>query len=292
MYPEHNRVKIAVFNLAFLLTASAVSGWGQALPLSPVQEAGLAAVPVFEGWFPNPDGSFSLLVGYFNRNLKEELDVPIGPNNNIEPGGPDQGQPTHFLPGRQYGMFVVKVPKDFGSKKVVWTVISHGYTAAIPLYLNRDYEISPFIEAAVGNTPPSLSFAEGGPAVQGPVGLGIQREVKVGEPLSITAWVADDGRRTSSSGALSKNPGPPITLRWDKYRGPGEVKFDSSKPKVELRQESEEKAKFSGKGTTLATFSQPGDYTLHLTVNDYSGDGGAGFQCCWTFGLVHVTVKP
>jgi hypothetical protein len=51
-----------------------------------------------EGWYQNPDGTFSLLVGYFNRNQKETLDIPIGPNNQIEPGGLDQGQPTHFLP--------------------------------------------------------------------------------------------------------------------------------------------------------------------------------------------------
>ena len=27
-------------------------------------------------------------VGYFNRNTKQELDIPIGPANRIEPGGP------------------------------------------------------------------------------------------------------------------------------------------------------------------------------------------------------------
>ena len=30
----------------------------------------------FEGWFKNPDGSFSLLLGYFNRNEKQEFDIP------------------------------------------------------------------------------------------------------------------------------------------------------------------------------------------------------------------------
>ena len=40
-------------------------------------------------------------------------DIPIGPNNRIEPGGPDMGQPTHFLPGRQYGMFSIPVPREF-----------------------------------------------------------------------------------------------------------------------------------------------------------------------------------
>ena len=41
-----------------------------------------------------------------------------------------------------------------------------------------------------------------------------------------------------------------------------------------------------------ATFSEAGDYVAHVTVNDYSGPGGGGFQCCWTYGDVKVTVKP
>ena len=59
---------------------------------------GQNASPAFEGWEKNGDGSFNFLFGYMNRNWEEELNVPIGPDNNIEPGGPDQGQPTRLLP--------------------------------------------------------------------------------------------------------------------------------------------------------------------------------------------------
>ena len=60
--------------------------------------------PAFEGWMANPDGTFTLYFGYMNRNYEEELDIPIGPNNNIEPGS-DRGQPTHFIPaGRQHAI--------------------------------------------------------------------------------------------------------------------------------------------------------------------------------------------
>jgi hypothetical protein len=44
-----------------------------------------------------------------------------------------------------------------------------------------------------------------------------------------------------------------------------------------------------GKAATTAKFSAPGDYTLRLQANDASGDGGGGFQCCWT--NVHVKVS-
>src|SRR5579859_1030911 len=66
------------------------------LPLDPAHDRGASITPAYEGWFQNQDGSFSLLVGYFNRNTKEPIDIPVGPNNKVEPGDPDQGQPTHF----------------------------------------------------------------------------------------------------------------------------------------------------------------------------------------------------
>src|SRR6266436_4350488 len=91
--------------------------WAQRLPFEPAHDSGQSITGAFEGWFPNADGSFSLLLGYYNRNLKQELDIPAGPDNRIEPGGPDQGQPTHFLPGRQWGISIIAVPKDFGEKR-------------------------------------------------------------------------------------------------------------------------------------------------------------------------------
>ena len=85
--------------------------------MEPPHDSGQSVTPAFEGWFANADGTFSILYGYFNRNMKQELDIPIGPDNKIEPSGPDQGQPTHFLTRRQWGVFTVTVPKDFGSNK-------------------------------------------------------------------------------------------------------------------------------------------------------------------------------
>src|SRR6478736_1246102 len=82
-----------------------------------VPVASLEVSPVYEGWTPNPDGSFNLIFGYLNRNWDETFTVPVGPGNNIEPGGPDQGQPTYFFPRRNRFTFQIRVPKDFGSKE-------------------------------------------------------------------------------------------------------------------------------------------------------------------------------
>src|ERR1700730_17198796 len=62
--------------------------------------SGADVTPAFEGWFKDPDGAIGLLFGYYNRNENEASDIPIGPNNHFEPGDPDRGQPTYYLPKR------------------------------------------------------------------------------------------------------------------------------------------------------------------------------------------------
>src|SRR6187401_526714 len=138
------------------------------LPMGPARERGASITPAFEGWYKNDDGSFSLLIGYYNRNSKEPLTVPIGPNNKIEPGDPDQGQPTFFEMGRQWGVFVIKVPKDFGDKVIRWTIVANGETQSVPFSLNKGYPITPFKELGMGNQPPTIWFGEGAAKVAGP----------------------------------------------------------------------------------------------------------------------------
>ena len=286
--------------LVSLCAAGAIAGGvlllGQQLP-EPRKQFGASVTGAFEGWFSNADGSRGFLVGYFNRNTQQELDVPIGPNNLIEPGGPDMGQPTHFLPGRQYGMFVVPVPKDFTPQdKYTWTIVANGQSTSIPLRLNADYVVSPFIEIAVKNTPPVIRFEESGSTIQGPiatVATSPARTASLSAPLALTLWATDDMKYTSGTSAPLTTPRPPVTVTWSKYRGPGAVTFDKTKPVVEkLPASGSGDTAFSGKATTNVKFSELGDYMLHVTANDYSGDGGGGFQCCWTTGLVKVSVTP
>ena len=109
---------------------------GQIQTPEPRKQFGASITGAFEGWFFNPDGSRSFLVGYYNRNSQQAIDVPIGPNNRIEPSGPDLGQPTHFLPGRQWGMFVVPAPREFKpTDSYVWTIVANGQSTSIPLRL-------------------------------------------------------------------------------------------------------------------------------------------------------------
>ena len=82
----------------------------------------------YEGFTTNDDGSYDLWFGYYNRSWDHAYDVPIGPDNNIEPAGPDIGQPTHFFPRRNQFVFSVRVPADFGESEVVWTLKTDGVT--------------------------------------------------------------------------------------------------------------------------------------------------------------------
>jgi hypothetical protein len=281
---------ILLASLVLVCETLPLNGQSGQLPMQPLHESGQSVSAAYEGWFKNPDGSFSMLFGYFNRNLKQELDIPVGENNRFEPGPPDQGQPTHFLPRRQWGVFTVTVPQNFGTEKLTWTIVANGQTTAVPAHLDARWEISPFFDVGIGNTPPIISFEEGGPSAQGPHGISTALETTMPNPVTLNVWAADDAKTFQGGKPLDT---PPVTLTWSKFRGPGAVKFTNNKPAVE---KAEGKWKptpvFSGKATTTATFSEPGEYVLHVVANDWSGDGGGGFQCCWTNAQVKVSVKP
>ncbi len=295
----------------------------QGILLEPLGQAGEAVFPAFEGWGPTKDGGQVLLIGYFNRNKAQELDIPIGPDNRIEPGGPDYGQPTRFHTGRQYGVFAIPIPKDFGTKRLTWTLRANGQTTTVSFWANPAYWIDFYKNTANGNEPPRIKFSPTGPEIFGPPVQRVAQTLSgvVGQPLTLTAWAADQPPTTHTeeggppntpsrtarpdaqepppaiiggrvfAGGLSA-PAPPgggaasrsaerrgdFRVIWKKYRGPGDVKIaDDVLPLV-----NEGDASRFVEATTTATFSAPGEYWLRAVVNDSSGDGGGGDQCCWT----------
>ena len=253
------------------------------VPLGIRTASGLSVTPVYEGWYENPDGTFNLSFGYYNRNFEEIVDLPHGSANRMEPAAFDGAQPTRFHPRRHWGVFAVTVPADFGDQAVVWTIDFRGERYAIPGRLHLDWQIDALDgEAETGNTPPVLAFAEGGPRSAGPGGpWGGPVEAVVGMPVPLSVWAWDDGRARGSI-ARGGRTGVPVTLTWFKHQGPGDVTFDESTAKVPVE---------GGMATTMAHFTEPGDYVLRVRANDASGVSTAGHaQCCWTNGFVRVTV--
>ena len=267
---------------------------------------GQTIAPAYEGWERNDDGSFTLVFGYMNRNWEEEIDVPVGAGNSLEPGGPDQGQPTHFYPRRNRFVFRVRVPADFGDQELVWTLTAHGQTERAYGTLRRDYFINDLViqanygaGGAAGTTPELPDNQAPTLEVEGAA----ERTVRVGEPVTLAAVSTDDGRPRARSMRLSspRLPGRITTdtatghrLSWFVYRGAGAVAFDPPQTKVweDTRDTGESpwspgwttpEAPPEGRWVAEATFSEPGRYVLRAVAHD----GGLA-----TTADVTVTVAP
>jgi len=295
-------------NMSFarLFAAVALAGgaivYAAQLPDEPPKQFGSSVTGAFEGWYDSPDGTHNFLVGYLNRNRQREEDIPLGPNNHIDvaggaiPGlsGPDMGQPTHFLPGRQTGLFTVSVPKSFPTNsRLTWTLTMNGETNVVPFTLKADYNVSPFEDEAVGNKPPIAHFfTEAAKGMQGPIASmanAFTKSTSVSTPLALPLWAEDDAKYTSGTNAPLTGNRPPVRVSWSKYRGPGTVTFDKARPEMKTLAGGEPNQPYKGQTSATAKFSAPGEYVLHAYVNDYSGFGE---YCCWTTALVKVNVTP
>lgn len=275
--------RLVGFSFLFVVSSALASAQ---TPLAPIRTSGGSVTPVFEGWYRNPDGTYTISFGYFNRNSAEVIEIPVGTNNSITPGAANQGQPSRFEPRRNWGVFAVTVPADFGTQnKVVWTLKYRGETFSMAGSLHPDWQIDALEgEAGSGNTPPSIRFGERGPEGRGPAGIvaGPLRAT-VGTPITLTVSVTDDASAVPSVSARGRGA-TPVTIAWFKHQGLGAVKF--AEPTMRL-------TPTGGTATTTATFGVPGEYVIRVRVNDSSGVANAGHaQCCWTNGFIKVTVTP
>jgi hypothetical protein len=254
------------------------------LSLAPLRPSGQTVTPVFEGWYRNPDGTFSLSFGYLNRNSTERVDIPIGDSNFVSPGAPGRGQPTHFAPRRHWGVFAVVVPADFGEKKVTWTLKDRGQTFAISGSLREEWQIDALEgEASADNTPPALRFSPDGPEGRGPLGVIVgPLMTAVGKPLTLTVQVKDDAK-TGATNAQGVRVGTPVDITWFKHQGAGDVVFSAATARL---------SPTGGTATTTVTFSRAGDYVIRVRANDTAVASAGHSQCCWSNSFVKVTVTP
>ena len=258
-----------------------------------INATGQDVVPVFEGWEQNGDGTFDLVFGYFNRNWEEEVDIPIGPGNAIEPGGPDRGQPTHFLPRRNRFLVRIRVPADFGKNEIVWTLTTRGKTTRAYGTLKPDYFIDDIVimnnngaggagggnPDTIGNKPPVLKL-EGE----------TRRSIKAGQPVTLAAVATDDGKPRArampppqSEGARAArgtpNSATGLRLSWFVYRGAGRATFDP--PQIEVWEDYRDgtnspwslgwrtpPAPADGRWVSRVTFAEPGTYVLRCLAHD------------------------
>jgi hypothetical protein len=261
---------------ALLLAASAVSVAGV---VSHAQFEKNISV-TFDGWNKMPDGSAELVFGYLNRN-PDTVEIPIGTDNNVQPGGPDLGQPTTFLPGRQRIMFRIPVAKDFKGK-FVWTLNYAGVTQVANASIDQNYSLDEGLEP-----PPTV---RPGAAVT----------VKQSQPATLTPNIGPAPKRPASeveSGARNRPAPQRLTIWWSKFRGPGSVAFgDGRVQEAEAPQPARARREaplgtFSVScanppdavcGTTTARFSAPGTYVLRVVAVERTSSNA----------LMTVTVTP
>ena len=269
--PSQNRIVLLLLAsslVLFVLRSRAFSQLPTELPQVRFN-SGQNIAPYFEGWIRNPDGTFDLVFGYFNRNWKEELVIDAGLENSVEPSGPNQGQPTYFLPRRQRWVYRLRVPADFGNKEVVWTVTAHGKTEKAYGNLLPAQEINDRVVMSNGNLDPG----EGDPNEPPSIKIAQALNATVSAPVGLSATVVDDGlpkpraarvprAATSAFGAQvdRADSAPPkrLSVTWMQYGGPGKVTFDQAGP-IPVT---------DNQAATTAHFSQPGVYRLRAIASD------------------------
>ncbi len=221
-----------------------------------------------------------------------------------DPGSIDRGQPAYFYPRRQQFVFGVRVPADFVGKELVWSVRRSGETRTAVGTLeqgniwsvdegvwsaNRGRGTGGRTDVAYENQPPAVRM----------VGVEGQLSATVGQPLTLRAFASDDGlpgprevrfRRTIQplpndlpqvGGGLGRNSPKSqsivnytaadetgLAVTWIKYRGPGQVQFDSAvTPLSPTGEEAVASVSFSQSGTyVLRAYADDGAYTRFSDV--------------------------
>lgn len=280
-----------------------------------LRTAGAPVIPSFEGWYQEPEGTYRLCFGYWSGNTVAEVDIPLGPDNFIEPSEFDGGQPTHFMPvprtgyRKHYCVHSIQVPEDFGNRRVVWTLRVGDNEYSAPGHLmssaymldEPDSESRAAAWGFLAEEEGVTDYAE--IAEDDPTWLDFNPGQAQGSIAPVVRWIEPEGPEGRGRAGLYAGPvtvavGAPLTLSvfvdepngrparwwvgWAKYSGPGNARFSQYEMLADYR--------YDNRATTMVTFSEPGEYVViaQAIENIQSFER----QCCWTNGYVRVTVTP
>ena len=272
-------------------------------PLTQQKANGDVVAPMFNGWIAHEDGSVTMVFGFANKNQEEIVDIPLGPDNYIEPAQFDGAQPTHFptykrrgfVGLQERGVFAVTVPADMAGTEVVWTLTHAGHSYSIPgRTASVFYELSRE-ERALGSLLPAIRFNVSGSESTDREGIYASRlTTSVGTPVTLSAYVQDRGVRADYGVEQLVFP---LGTEWVMHQGPARPSFDNARITGRERAENGESGTSGNNGwtevTTQATFSEPGDYVIRLRVDNFMApDSQFDNQCCWSNAYVPVTVSP
>ncbi len=271
-------------------------------PLGTRSKTGEIVAPMFNGWIANEDGTTTLIFGFANQNREETVDVPLGPNNMLEPAQFQGAQPTHFpvysrrgfVGIQERGAFGVVVPADMAGTEVIWTLTSGGNTYSIPgRATSAAYELSAGVSAA-GSLRPAIRFSEGGPESTNEVGIYAEpKTVKVGQPLTLSAQMQDRGERDGYADVV---PYYDLGTFWAMHQGPAKAEIETPEIPGSVRAENNPIDPYVNEWTevsTQVTFPEPGDYIIRLRVDNFEApDSQFDNVCCYSNAYFPVTVNP
>ncbi len=285
---------VAALAVAWLLSAALTPLEAQRIPFERryfneqvLRSFAQPIVPIYEGWYRNADGTNEICFGYFNLNLDEAVDIPLGERNFIEPRQYDGRQPTHFTPvpgmseaspfssrfRRVWCAFTVTVPASFSENdQIWWTLHRDGEDGPVrtPGTIKIEYVLDEPRSDGMGELAPTVRFTEGGPAFQGRKGMVSQpRTARVGQPLELSVLLEHPFEEQ-------------LWVGWIHYKGPGAVTFRPAEQMISLQNNR-------GAARTSVTFSQPGEY--EILVQSLDRTANFEFHCCWTNGYIPVTVS-
>lgn len=278
------RVLASFLMICSITTVAQIPSVFSPLSESPLRPQGQNVIPLFDGWFPNEDGSFTMCFGYFNMNTEEGIDVPLGELNYITPSEFDGAQPTHFdtTPNpdltreyrRYWCAFSVIVPADFGMQDVIWTIETQGLQLSVPGTLIPSYVLDEEETSGRETSAPYLSLNDNPPSFRGRKGLFEgPRQARIDEPLNLIARL--------------RHTDPGTWINWTLHKGPNAVQFDVSEARLNTAE---------GAIESTATFGEPGTYVLRIqAINDTERQReptyGFEFHCCWTNGYLTIEVS-
>lgn len=268
---------VVIGSLIFFMPATfaqQISIKNQIWSMDVIRPKGQPIIPVFEGWYPNEDGTRTLCFGYNSLNTEESLDIPLGEGNYFSGSRSEVLLPTHFDPippvyRRHFCVFTVSLPADFGRDEIVeWHLTSAGEALSVPGNTFGAYRLDEPRSHGRQEIAPVIRLTEGGEGVRGRNGISSTSSTKgrVDQPVPLSAWI--------------EHPDEEIWIGWTQHTGPGAVKFD--KPEYRFQPNK-------GPTTVQATFSEPGTYVIRLqsinTVDAFE------YHCCHTTGYISVDIS-
>ena len=239
-----------------------------------IRPRGQPVIPLFDGWFPNDDGSRTLCFSFFNLNSEQSLAIPLGEDNYLSDERFAALLPTHFdpLPPRyrhKFCVFTVTVPADFGvNETIVWHLASADQKLSVPGHIKPPYVMDEPRSNGRGDIAPLIKLSADDPGIRGRIGIQSETSIagKVDVPVTFNAWI--------------EHPDSEVWVGWAKHSGPGSVAFSNLEYMIQPNR---------GPTEVQARFSEPGNYIVRMQTID--SIAAFEFYCCHSNAYFNVEIS-